>query len=385
MKRLSIFLFTSILLAGDPVTLSLKPVNHFENPTPPFMRYAGMRFQPAEPEDLPAEARYLSDPEITALSFQVVGAPLAFIKGRNQAGKIELWYFDPFLSEDQNPWQKIEARHEQGANQRGRLTINPPKNSLVRSFDPFTLQIIIVDQGPGFIVYAVEQTLRGIIQIHDHYYLTELYHLVEPEFWRVKGAVPNFIIDFDENGNLEPDEIVQNGKPFKLHDQAYVMGEVDKSGEKVPLLPFEGDVALAEGFLFPEITATGLDGKRKSSKDARGKWLIINAWSIHCAPCIQEMPGLNQLVKDFADNDQVAFLALTPDRKEALDTFFKKQDFTYPQGIIEDFKHPLFREGIPRHVILDPEGRVRFDMVGGHPEVHNQLKRVLNQAMQKNK
>ncbi len=55
---------------------------------------------------------------------------------------------------------------------------------------------------------------------------------------------------------------------------------------------------------FSEFTAIDLNGKKVTEKIFKGKKLtMINIWATFCGPCINEMPSLAALNKEYADKD----------------------------------------------------------------------------------
>ncbi|HZE79355.1 MAG TPA: redoxin domain-containing protein, partial [Candidatus Polarisedimenticolia bacterium] len=50
----------------------------------------------------------------------------------------------------------------------------------------------------------------------------------------------------------------------------------------------------------PDFTVQDTD-RKVSLHDYRGKIVVLNFWSAHCAPCIAEMPSLVQLQKRMGD------------------------------------------------------------------------------------
>ena len=52
---------------------------------------------------------------------------------------------------------------------------------------------------------------------------------------------------------------------------------------------------LIEGRRFPALTLTNFDGSRESMEQYRGKLVVLNVWATWCAPCRQELPGLERL------------------------------------------------------------------------------------------
>ncbi len=59
----------------------------------------------------------------------------------------------------------------------------------------------------------------------------------------------------------------------------------------------------------------------------KGKPTLINFYFKDCAPCIKEVPFLNELKN--AMGDRVNFIAITPDDKRAVAWFEKKYDFKF--------------------------------------------------------
>lgn len=85
---------------------------------------------------------------------------------------------------------------------------------------------------------------------------------------------------------------------------------------------------------------------------------VINLWFTTCAPCIEEMPFLNQLKEKFGS--KVNFVSLTFNNKEEVENFLKKRDFNYIHLI--DEKSFLKEKNIiqyPINLFLDKNGVVK--------------------------
>ncbi|MEP7039450.1 MAG: redoxin domain-containing protein, partial [Acidobacteriota bacterium] len=57
-------------------------------------------------------------------------------------------------------------------------------------------------------------------------------------------------------------------------------------------------------------TLKNLDAKTISSADLSGKVIVINIWALWCAPCVREMPELQELYKKYAGDKDVAILTI---------------------------------------------------------------------------
>jgi thiol-disulfide isomerase/thioredoxin len=63
----------------------------------------------------------------------------------------------------------------------------------------------------------------------------------------------------------------------------------------------------------PPLAFQTLDGQEATLADFAGKVVVLNLWATWCAPCREEMPGLDRLQARFAGED-VVVLALSVDR-----------------------------------------------------------------------
>ena len=115
-----------------------------------------------------------------------------------------------------------------------------------------------------------------------------------------------------------------------------------------------------EGLSFPEFNFTDLDGKVFSSDNLKGKTLILKTWFIGCAPCIAEMPELNEMVKHYKERDDVVFVSLALDKEDALRKFLVKTQFDYP--VVARQKKFIFEklqsEAFPTHFIVGKDGKI---------------------------
>jgi cytochrome c biogenesis protein CcmG, thiol:disulfide interchange protein DsbE len=75
------------------------------------------------------------------------------------------------------------------------------------------------------------------------------------------------------------------------------------------------DTSAKEGGSAPDFTIQTDSGARISPASFTGKVLVLNFWATWCAPCIQEIPSLNQFQKKFADSG-VKVLAISIDKNE---------------------------------------------------------------------
>lgn len=99
----------------------------------------------------------------------------------------------------------------------------------------------------------------------------------------------------------------------------------------------------------------------------KGRYLVLDFWATWCLPCLKEMPEFGALKQDFKD-ENIAFVSVCcsvtkEDTKEAwlnkVDTLKLSglQLFTRNYGKSTFFKN-LGVAGLPRFIIIDPEGNI---------------------------
>lgn len=118
------------------------------------------------------------------------------------------------------------------------------------------------------------------------------------------------------------------------------------------------------GKKLPSFTNQDLEGNSYSSESMKGKIIVINLWSVTCHPCIEEMPLLSKLVRQYADRG-VVFLAPAPEGVDKIAPILARQPFKYavlPQA--QDLFKSLGLLGYPYHIVVNKEGFIRFIRTG---------------------
>jgi peroxiredoxin len=117
----------------------------------------------------------------------------------------------------------------------------------------------------------------------------------------------------------------------------------------------------------PHLLLKTITGEMIDTKDLKGKVVFINLWYTACAPCMAEVPALNLLAQEYSNKD-VAFIGITTDTKQTLDSdFFPKHKLDFV--IIPDALSTVEGIGVtgfPTTYIVDKNGNVVDAWVGGY-------------------
>ena len=145
------------------------------------------------------------------------------------------------------------------------------------------------------------------------------------------------------------------------------------------------DAAL-KGKPLPNFVFKDILGNTYTPDDIKEKVVVINLWFTSCAPCIEEMPELNKLVKEYENNDAVLFLALALDEKgPRLDTFLETHVFNYNivPGAQDYVMKKLQASSFPTHIVLDKNSNVVFTLAGYSPQVGELLNSSISSFLEK--
>jgi cytochrome c biogenesis protein CcmG/thiol:disulfide interchange protein DsbE len=117
------------------------------------------------------------------------------------------------------------------------------------------------------------------------------------------------------------------------------------------------------GSTAPDFTVKDSD-RTVSLHDYRGKIVVLNFWSAHCAPCIAEMPSLVELQKRMGDKITVVGVAVDTEDNE-YHAFLRKHsiDFLTVLDSAKSSYNLYGATGYPETTIIDRNGIARRKFV----------------------
>ncbi|MFC0694041.1 TlpA family protein disulfide reductase [Paraburkholderia humisilvae] len=116
-------------------------------------------------------------------------------------------------------------------------------------------------------------------------------------------------------------------------------------------------------------SVTNVDGKPQSLSLLKGRPVVINFWASWCGPCVEEMPSLSQLHREYAKKG-IEFVGLGVDSDKNIKAFLQKVRVDYPIYVIGFGGADLARAfgnnagALPFTVVIDAKGVVRSTKLG---------------------
>jgi peroxiredoxin len=123
------------------------------------------------------------------------------------------------------------------------------------------------------------------------------------------------------------------------------------------------------GFLAPEFTLPTLEGDTVALADLRGQAVLVNIWASWCAPCRLEMPAMQTIYQEYADQGFtiLAVNATSQDSQSQAAAFVAEHNLTFP--ILLDLDGQVGRlyqvSAMPSSFFVLPDGSIQEVVIGG--------------------
>lgn len=122
---------------------------------------------------------------------------------------------------------------------------------------------------------------------------------------------------------------------------------------------------LTKGNPSPVFNYENFKGGETALADLKGKYVYIDVWATWCGPCIGEIPSLKKMEHEFEDSN-IEFVSISIDEKpdyQTWRTMVEQKELGGTQLMSDNawkskFVEEYAIEGIPRFILLDPEGNI---------------------------
>ncbi len=131
----------------------------------------------------------------------------------------------------------------------------------------------------------------------------------------------------------------------------------------------------------PEFDLPRIDGTPCRLADYQGRVLVLDFWASWCGPCIQGMPRVLDISREYRDlGVELLFINLEED-EDRVREFLRKLEITPTVAL--DIDGSVARQyavqAIPQTVVIDRDGTIRKVLVGASPDNEQELLRVLDE------
>jgi peroxiredoxin len=135
----------------------------------------------------------------------------------------------------------------------------------------------------------------------------------------------------------------------------------------------------AVGSPMPDFDTYTIDGKLDKLSNYRGEYLLIDFWASWCGPCIEEIPNIKSIYRDYKDKGLKVIGVSTDESKDNWLKSIKEHNLAYYQLRDPDWKSGklLNYQGIPFVILVSPDGIILERDLRGE-ETRNKVKQHLN-------
>lgn len=136
----------------------------------------------------------------------------------------------------------------------------------------------------------------------------------------------------------------------------------------------------------PTFNLIDLDGKQWNLQNLRGKVVVLNFWASWCAPCVDELPFLNDLASGSeAAKGQLVILGVNfKESTPAIQRFLSAHSFRYPIVVDKTGEHfKKWTNGVmPTTILIGRDGRPRWRVVGELNPADESFKQALEKMLE---
>ncbi|MES1256907.1 MAG: TlpA disulfide reductase family protein [Acidobacteriota bacterium] len=125
----------------------------------------------------------------------------------------------------------------------------------------------------------------------------------------------------------------------------------------------------------PDFSIRADNGKTITARDYGGKLLLLNFWATWCPPCVEEVPGLNELARQLGPKGLV-ILGISQDKDEnAYKQFLTRFQvgFLTARQPAEDIQLSYGTIQIPESYLIDRNGKVVEKFISSQPWASPQM------------
>ncbi|MGB3166374.1 MAG: TlpA disulfide reductase family protein [Alteraurantiacibacter sp.] len=142
-----------------------------------------------------------------------------------------------------------------------------------------------------------------------------------------------------------------------------------EAGEAAEAMPLTGVLDRSRaGSDIPPLVFSDPDGETLELAEVEGP-VLVNLWATWCAPCVVEMPLLDELAADLDGEVQVLTVSVDLRGAEVVEPFFEARDLDNLTRWMDPENRTTFfydTDVLPQTILYDSEGREVWRMIGAY-------------------
>lgn len=133
----------------------------------------------------------------------------------------------------------------------------------------------------------------------------------------------------------------------------------------------------------PSFELPDRQGQFHSLSDYRGQVVFLNFWASFCAPCREEMPSMESLVRQYQDRGMVMIAVSVDESWADVDRFMnsflpgERSAMTVLRDDTESTMHTYGTELLPETYIIDRQGRIVARFVGDYDWSRTEVRQLI--------
>ncbi len=129
---------------------------------------------------------------------------------------------------------------------------------------------------------------------------------------------------------------------------------------------------------------TDINGNIVSFKNFKNKIIFINFWATWCAPCIGEMPEIQNFYDDYKNNPNIVFIIASTEKITKIKKFINDKNYTFPvYSIKSKIPQKLYSKSIPTSLLINKNGGIVLHQKGAANWSSNKMYNAINKLIDK--
>ena len=133
----------------------------------------------------------------------------------------------------------------------------------------------------------------------------------------------------------------------------------------------------------PDFQLDLLGGKKFHLAENKGKVIVLDFWATWCGPCLQAMPQIDRVTREFADKGVQLIAVNLQETPAQITAMLERQKLSPTVALDRDgvVAEKYGANAIPQTVVIDRDGKVTRLFIGGGPRLGDQLREALQALM----